>query len=118
MSVQYFVRAEQPDFTPWPFRDAGSDLRLGQSHSGANEQPERTIRAPLLQAFCTTTGDTTFFGRLKNELFYARDSLNTTIDHFVAELDTYICWYNEARIKISLGSLGPMEHRKAIGIAV
>jgi transposase InsO family protein/transposase-like protein len=59
-----------------------------------------------------------FFGRLKNELFYARDWLNTTIDQFIAELDTYIRWYNEARIKISLGSLSPMEHRKAIGIAV
>jgi putative transposase len=59
-----------------------------------------------------------FFGRLKNELFYARDWLNTTIDQFIAEIDTYIRWYNEARIKISLGSLSPVEHRKAIGIAV
>jgi putative transposase len=58
-----------------------------------------------------------FFGRLKNELFYARDWLNSTIDQFIAELDAYIRWYNEARIKLSLGSLSPLEHRKALGIA-
>lgn len=59
-----------------------------------------------------------FFGRLKNELFYARDWLNTTIDEFTAALDTDIRWYNEARIKISLGSRSPVEHRKSLGIAV
>jgi len=49
-----------------------------------------------------------FFGRLKNELFYARNWLNTTIDDFIAEFDAHIRWYNEARIKISLGSLSPV----------
>ena len=59
-----------------------------------------------------------FFGRLKNELFYARDWLNTTIDEFIAALDAYIRWYNEARIKISLGARSPRDHRKSLGIAV
>lgn len=59
-----------------------------------------------------------FFGRLKNEMFYARDWLKTTIEEFTAELDAYIRWYNEARIKISLGSLSPVEHRNSLGIAV
>lgn len=59
-----------------------------------------------------------FFGRLKNELFYARDWLATTIDEFIAELDAYVRWYNEARIKMSLGSRSPLEHRKALGIAI
>ncbi len=59
-----------------------------------------------------------FFGRLKNELFYARSWLNTTIEEFTAELDAYIRWYNEARIKICLGSLSPMEHRKSLGITI
>lgn len=58
------------------------------------------------------------FGRLKNELFYARDWLDTTIDEFIAALDAYIRWYNDARIKISLGSLSPMEHRNSLGIAI
>jgi len=59
-----------------------------------------------------------FFGRLKNELFYARTWLDTTIEEFSAALDTYIRWYNEGRIKISLGSLSPMEHRRLLGLAV
>jgi transposase InsO family protein/transposase-like protein len=59
-----------------------------------------------------------FFGRLKNELFHARDWLNVTIEEFTAALDAYIRWYNEARIKISLGSRSPMEHRQSLGIAV
>lgn len=59
-----------------------------------------------------------FFGRLKNELFYPRTWLDTTIDEFIAALDAYIRWYNEARIKISLGSRSPMEHRRSLGIAV
>jgi transposase InsO family protein len=59
-----------------------------------------------------------FFGRLKNELFYARDWLDTTVAEFTAELDACIRWYNEARIKISLGSRSPTEHRNSLGIAV
>ena len=54
----------------------------------------------------------------KNELFYARAWLDTTIDEFIAALDAYIRWYNEARIKISFGSLSPMEHRNSLGITV
>jgi putative transposase len=46
-------------------------------------------------------------GRLKYELFYARDWLNTTVDEFMAALDAYIRWYNLARIKLSLGSRTP-----------
>ena len=51
-------------------------------------------------------------------MFFFRDWLSTTIEEFVAALDAYIRWYNEARIKISLGSRSPMEHRKSLGIAV
>lgn len=58
-----------------------------------------------------------FFGRLKNELFYSRDWLSTSIEEFVAALDSYIRWYNEARIKISLGSRSPIEHRRSLEIA-
>lgn len=58
-----------------------------------------------------------FFGRLKNELFYSRDWLSTTIEEFVAALDAYIRWYNESRIKISLGYRSPMEHRRNLAIA-
>ena len=58
-----------------------------------------------------------FFGRQKTELFYSRDWLSTTIEEFIAAVDTYIRWYNEARIKVSLGSRSPIEHRGNLGIA-
>jgi len=31
-------------------------------------------------------------------------------------VDDYIGWYNEKRIKISLGSLGPIEYRVSLGL--
>jgi len=59
-----------------------------------------------------------FFGRLKTEMFYPRDWMATTIDEFVAALDSYIRWYNEKRIKLSLGFRSPVEHRRSLGLAV
>ncbi len=56
--------------------------------------------------------------RLKNELLYARDWMNTTIDESTADSDAYIRCYNEARFKISLGAMSPMEHRKSPGLAI
>jgi transposase InsO family protein/transposase-like protein len=56
-----------------------------------------------------------FFGRLKNELFYPRNWQSTTIEQFIEVLDAYIRWYNEKRIKVSLGSLSPVEYRKSLG---
>lgn len=58
-----------------------------------------------------------FFGRLKNELFYSRDWLSTSIEEFVAALNAYIRWYNDSRIKVSLGYRSPMEHRRNLAIA-
>lgn len=58
-----------------------------------------------------------FFGRLKTEMFFAREWLSTTIEEFVAALDAYIRWYNDARIKSSLGFRSPAENRRILGIA-
>jgi putative transposase len=58
-----------------------------------------------------------FIGRLKNELFYPRDWKSTTIEQFIAAVDSYIRWYNEKRIKISLGSLSPLEYWVSLGLA-
>ena len=58
-----------------------------------------------------------FFGRLKNELFYPRDWKSVTIEQFIEVIDSYIRWYNEKRIKISLGSLSPIEYRVSLGLA-
>lgn len=56
-----------------------------------------------------------FFGRLKNEVFYQRDWKNTTINQFINQVDDYIHWYNNQRIKLSLGGLSPLQYRKKQG---
>lgn len=57
-----------------------------------------------------------FFGRLKTEMFYPRDWQTASIEQFTQALDSYIRWYNEKRIKISLGALSPVEYRKGLGL--
>ena len=59
-----------------------------------------------------------FFGRLKNEMFYNRDWNDVSVDEFMEILDRYIHWYNETRIKISLGGKSPLQYRQSLGIAV
>ena len=58
-----------------------------------------------------------FFGRLKTELFYPRNWQGISIEQFIEMIDSYIRWYNEKRIKISLGSLSPVKYRLSFGIA-
>ena len=58
-----------------------------------------------------------FFGRLKTVMFFARDWPSTSFEEFVAAVDAYIRWYNEARIKRSLGYRSPAVHRRSLGIA-
>lgn len=58
-----------------------------------------------------------FFGRLKNEMYYHRSWIGTTIEQFVQEVDAYIRWYNESRIKLSLGARSPVEYRQHLEIA-
>lgn len=59
-----------------------------------------------------------FFGRLKTEMFYPRNWQDVSVDQFIQTVDAYIRWYNEKRIKISLGSLSPVEYRASLGISV
>jgi transposase InsO family protein len=56
-----------------------------------------------------------FFGLLKTELFYPRNWQDTSVGQFIGTVDAYIRWYNEKRVKISLGSLSPMEYRASHG---
>lgn len=58
-----------------------------------------------------------FFGRLKNEFFYYRSWEGVTFEEFVAELGAYIEYYNEGRIKQSLGWKSPMQYRRSLGLA-
>lgn len=58
-----------------------------------------------------------FFGRLKNEMFYNRSWVGVTLEEFISILDGYLVWYNEKRIKLSLGALSPLEYRQSLGLA-
>jgi len=58
-----------------------------------------------------------FFGRLKNEMYYGKSWNNTSIKEFMILIDEYICWYNNKRIKVSLGFKSPVEYRKSLGIS-
>lgn len=57
------------------------------------------------------------FGRLKNEFFYYRSWEGVTFEGFVTELGEYIEYYNERRIKQSLGWKSPMQYRRELGLA-
>lgn len=50
-----------------------------------------------------------FFSMVKTELYY--DWEGDDPDRFVKELETYIDWYNNSRIKRRLNGSSPVEHR-------
>lgn len=56
-----------------------------------------------------------FFGRFKNEFFYNRDWSHVSILEMIKLVDDYIQWYNEKRIKQSLGYKSPIQYRKEMG---
>ncbi|NLV91556.1 MAG: IS3 family transposase [Firmicutes bacterium] len=57
-----------------------------------------------------------FFGILKNEVFYARSWEGVSLEAFIGELDGFLHWYNESRIKVSLGAKSPTEYRRSLGL--
>lgn len=56
------------------------------------------------------------FGRLKNEMFYNRSWSGVSISQFIEILNKYLIWYNETRIKTSLGNMSPLEYRRSLGL--
>lgn len=38
-----------------------------------------------------------------------------SLDEFIDILDNYLVWYNEQRIKLSLGGMSPIEYRQSLG---
>ena len=50
-----------------------------------------------------------FFGILKQEMFYGEDFKN--YDHLISEIEKYIKWYNEDRIKTKLNGMSPVMYR-------
>ena len=56
------------------------------------------------------------FGRPKNEMFYNRDWRGVSVPEFITTLNEYLVWYNEKRIKVSLGNMSPIEYRRSLGL--
>ncbi|WP_373454211.1 IS3 family transposase [Bordetella genomosp. 1] len=50
-------------------------------------------------------------------MYYHRDWINTTLEGFMRQVDSYIHRYNRHRIKISLGGMSPLEYRQHLEIA-
>ena len=48
-----------------------------------------------------------FFGTIKNEFFYPKDWKYITCDDFIDELEKYLNWFKNKRIKKRLGCLSP-----------
>ena len=57
-----------------------------------------------------------FFGRMKNEMFYDRSWQGVTLAKFIQQIESYMVWYRDIRIKLSLGGLSPMEYRTKMGV--
>lgn len=58
-----------------------------------------------------------FFGRMKVEFFYGRCWDEWSVEDFMDAIDDYIHWYNEGRIKLSLGGMSPVQYRQSLGLA-
>lgn len=56
------------------------------------------------------------FGRIKNKMFYSRNWGDTSVQQFIEILDEYLIWYNDKRIKESLGYMSPREYRQSLGL--
>ena len=50
-----------------------------------------------------------FFGLLKSELLYLQEF--DSVEHFLKELDKYLHYYNEVRIKEKLNGMSPVQYR-------
>jgi len=57
-----------------------------------------------------------FFGRIKNEFFYGREWKGVSLEIFMEELDRYLRWYNQERVKESLGWMSPVQYRQSLGL--
>ena len=59
-----------------------------------------------------------FFGHLKTEMFYGYNWSEYSVEAFIKEIDQYMHWYREERIKATLGGLSPLDYRRSMGVTV
>ena len=58
-----------------------------------------------------------FFGRMKNEMFYGQSWAQVSVDAFIQIINSYMIWYREKRIKLSLSGMSPLEYRHSLGLS-
>jgi putative transposase len=58
-----------------------------------------------------------FFGTMKNEFFYYRDWSGVTLEGFASALEGYLAYYNDERLKESLGWMSTKQYRESMGMA-
>ena len=56
-----------------------------------------------------------FLGRMNIEMFYGRSWDGISIHELINQINDYMHWYAEKRIKLSLGGLSPAEYRRYNG---
>jgi len=55
----------------------------------------------------------TFFGRLKNEMFYGSEKEFTSFEEFADAVERYIYYYNNERIQAKTKWMPPVKYREA-----
>ena len=125
-------RAPTVRAAPHPATDACASLRDGEhpvSHSdrGCHYRwpgwiricKENGITRSMSKKGCSPDNSACegLFGRLKNEFFHFQDWSGVSMEEFICRLDAYLRYYNESRIKQSLGWLSPNQYRRSLGLA-
>lgn len=107
------INTLDPDECPLIHSDRGSHYRWTR---WIQLMEERQLSRSMSNKGCSPDNAACegFFGRLKIEFFYGRNWQGVTIEAFIDQLDRYIHWYNEERIKQSLGWLSPFEYRQRL----
>lgn len=54
---------------------------------------------------------------MKNKMFYGRSWQGVTLENFMQQIEEYMVWYRNERIKLSLGRLSPAEFRSNMGVS-
>jgi transposase InsO family protein len=54
---------------------------------------------------------------LRMRCFMIGPGSGVTMEGFIGILDRYMVWYNEKRIKLSLGGMSPLAYRLSLGLA-
>lgn len=55
-------------------------------------------------------------GQIKNEMFYHQDWTGVSIQTFTDNLNDYLIWYNQKKIKQSQGNMRPREYTQNLGL--